>query len=269
MIQLKRVLMVGAQTTTTTFTTATTTLPTTTTTAPQFSLVEKARECKGAEKHLGRVATVAECAAKTSAFGAKFFIYGTNEFGTSRCNGQGCQCYAEVPGSLTCRTTHHRGYNLYKNTSPGWLPEGDRTRRNKYCMNRACSGGRCSESFNTSSLEVCAARVSANPKCGTDFNYGRNDGWCDCVPAGKSCHPASFNNYDTYSVAKVPHRTARSVSGSRDTWCSHNGAIHQNVPGCGRVCSDSRGNRGVKNQGTWGTNVPCSACPGAEWAGCH
>ena len=55
---------------------------------------------------------------------------------------------------------------------------------------------------------------------------------------------------------------------SPDAWCSHTGAVHQNIPGCGRVCSDMSGNRGVKSQGTWGANVPCSACPAADWPGC-
>ena len=50
-------------------------------------------------------------------------------------------------------------------------------------------------------------------------------------------------------------------------WCGHEGAIHQDVPGCGRVCSDSGGNRGVKSQNNW-PNAPCSACPAAKWASC-
>jgi len=52
-------------------------------------------------------------------------------------------------------------------------------------------------------------------------------------------------------------------------WCNHAGAVHQDVPGCGRVCSDAT-HRGVKNKHIWLpiANVPCSACPGAQWPGC-
>ena len=56
-----------------------------------------------------------------------------------------------------------------------------------------------------------------------------------------------------------PYKTA-----SPDGWCSHAGAVHQDVPGCGRVCSDAL-YRGVKNAGTWGPDVTCSACPSAQW----
>jgi len=53
-----------------------------------------------------------------------------------------------------------------------------------------------------------------------------------------------------------------------DGWCAHSGAIHQDTPSCGRVCSDRGGWRGVKNQGTWSSTVQCSACPEAQWSGC-
>jgi len=55
-----------------------------------------------------------------------------------------------------------------------------------------------------------------------------------------------------------------------DWWCSHAGGIHQDVPGCGRVCSDMT-HRGVKNKGTWKLHyqVPCSECYAANWPGCQ
>ena len=64
----------------------------------------------------------------------------------------------------------------------------------------------------------------------------------------------------------VPHQ----IPPGTDGWCTHTGAIHQNVPGCGRVCSDSTGNRGVFSMtGTdnW-PSAPCSACPDAMWSSC-
>jgi hypothetical protein len=59
-------------------------------------------------------------------------------------------------------------------------------------------------------------------------------------------------------------------------WCNNDHnilTIHQNVPGCGRVCSGvNMGSgdrlRGVFNDGSWSKSVPCSRCPLAEWPGC-
>ena len=66
--------------------------------------------------------------------------------------------------------------------------------------------------------------------------------------------------------------------GDSDGWCVDSDqtmphAVHQNPPECGRVCSkiDSATGlvtKGVKRDGTWSTDVPCSACLTAEWPGC-
>ena len=59
------------------------------------------------------------------------------------------------------------------------------------------------------------------------------------------------------------------IAPGADGWCSHAGAVHQDVPGCGRVCSDAT-HRGVKDKNIWApiANVPCSECPDAQWPGC-
>jgi len=59
------------------------------------------------------------------------------------------------------------------------------------------------------------------------------------------------------------------IAPGADGWCSHAGAVHQDVPGCGRVCSDAT-HRGVKDKNIWApiADVPCSVCPGAQWPGC-
>ena len=58
------------------------------------------------------------------------------------------------------------------------------------------------------------------------------------------------------------------VPPSSDSFCNFSYQVHQNIPGCGRVCSQSNNWRGVKRDGTWSQTVPCSACPGAQWPGC-
>ena len=52
--------------------------------------------------------------------------------------------------------------------------------------------------------------------------------------------------------------------GTADGWCGHANAVHQDVPGCGRICSDP-GSVGRKDKSTWGSwdkypgSVECTA----------
>ena len=52
------------------------------------------------------------------------FIFGTNDFGDDRCesNGKQCQCYCETSakdkGLVTCETSDHNGFRLYKFDTP-------------------------------------------------------------------------------------------------------------------------------------------------------
>jgi len=52
--------------------------------------------------------------------------------------------------------------------------------------------------------------------------------------------------------------------GTADGWCNHANAVHQDVPGCGRICSDPS-SVGRKNKNTWGSwdkypgSVECTA----------
>ena len=64
------------------------------------------------------------------------------------------------------------------------------------------------------------------------------------------------NNCETPTI---PHQIS---SGDADGWCWHDGiTVHQDVPGCGRICS-SPVNVGSKSDGTWGpwadTTVECA-----------
>ena len=72
-------------------------------------------------------------------------------------------------------------------------------------------------------------------------------------------------------VATPPYKIKQGTDG----WCrdANDLAVHQSPPSCGRVCSSidpTTGTitRGVYKEGTWSTEVPCSACPAAEWPGC-
>ena len=76
---------------------------------------------------------------------------------------------------------------------------------------------------------------------------------------------------ETLVVTTPPYQIKQGTDG----WCVdvNNLAVHQLPPSCGRVCSSvdpTTGTitRGVYKEGTWSTEVPCSACPAAEWPGC-
>ena len=100
----------------------------------------------------------------------------TNTDRTQKNDGASCAC-----GSATCSTAT--------------LIAG-----NNYCSNRICSGSTCTESVKKATLAECASAVISNVNCGNEFSYASDDGWCDCVPPGQSCVPASFGNYATYKI---------------------------------------------------------------------
>jgi len=61
----------------------------------------------------------------------------------------------------------------------------------------------------------------------------------------------------------IPHQIPRAAPGG---WCNHGNSVHQDVPGCGRICSDSN-TVGRKDKGTWGSwdAYPGSVeCPAAK-----
>lgn len=63
-------------------------------------------------------------------------------------------------------------------------------------------------------------------------------------------------------ITEIPHQ----IDGGSDGWCNHGNSVHQDVPGCGRICSDSN-TVGRKDKGTWGSwnAYPGSVdCPDAK-----
>ena len=63
-------------------------------------------------------------------------------------------------------------------------------------------------------------------------------------------------------ITEIPHQ----IDGGSDGWCNHGNSVHQDVPGCGRICSDSN-HVGRKDKGTWGSwnAYPGSVeCPAAK-----
>jgi hypothetical protein len=64
-------------------------------------------------------------------------------------------------------------------------------------------------------------------------------------------------------LEKIPHQ----IASSTDDWCWHDGkTVHQDVPGCGRICSSAThvGRKDKDNWGTWVDNKDNIDCPDAE-----
>ena len=73
-------------------------------------MVEEKKECIGSETNQGKMTSVSDCANACKG-NASMFIFGTNEFGQKRCDGDGCYCYCET--DKNCDMVSHNGYRLY------------------------------------------------------------------------------------------------------------------------------------------------------------
>jgi len=71
------------------------------------------------------------------------------------------------------------------------------------------------------------------------------------------------SNTSTSNTSTIPHH----ISQGTDGWCIGWGSIHQDVPGCGRICSNAT-HVGSKSDGTWGpwadNSTVASTCVGAK-----
>ena len=86
----------------------------------EWFLVGDRMECDGSNNALGSIPTIEECASNCNGQ-ASMFAYGTNDYGTSRCDSGGCKCLCETAASTegTCTEINHNGYRLYKYKSAG------------------------------------------------------------------------------------------------------------------------------------------------------
>ena len=78
-------------------------------------MVAEKTECSGSEIDKGQLTSVDDCASQCKGV-ASMFAFGTNDFGTNRCNDKGCSCYCETSATVegTCERVDHNGYRLYK-----------------------------------------------------------------------------------------------------------------------------------------------------------
>ena len=81
-----------------------------------YQLVALRAECEGKEIFKKTHLSLNACANACRGI-SQMFMYGTNQFGVTRCYGdKGCDCYCEMATSnYECnKQLHHGGYNLYK-----------------------------------------------------------------------------------------------------------------------------------------------------------
>jgi len=73
----------------------------------------------------------------------------------------------------------------------------------------------------------------------------------------------STSNTSTSNTYTIPHQIVLGADG----WCIGTDSVHQDVPGCGRICSSAI-NVGSKRDGTWGpwadNSAVASTCTGAK-----
>jgi len=68
------------------------------------------------------------------------------------------------------------------------------------------------------------------------------------------------SNTSTSNTYTIPHQ----IELGTDGWCKHSDAVHQDVPGCGRICSSAT-HVGSKQDDTWGPWADTTiACNGAK-----
>ena len=82
-----------------------------------WTKVADKKECGGSEKDTGTKKTLGECA-KSCREISSMFIYGTNDFGSTKCKTNGkedCPCYCETSSEDgKCQMVENEGYKLYK-----------------------------------------------------------------------------------------------------------------------------------------------------------
>ena len=87
--------------------------------ALEWELVSEKKECSGSEIGENGYNDVDDCASYCKGK-STMFAFGTNDFGTTRCYGDGCRCLCETSATKdgTCTTLDHDGYRLYKYKYP-------------------------------------------------------------------------------------------------------------------------------------------------------
>ena len=147
-------------------------------------------------------------------------------------------------------------------------PEDDNDRH--YCQfwkhkietEKKGTGKACSRANNHVIKTQWPTETTASKRIGTSFQNDPNPNTNENV-LNDPQHYKNIWDKATPLITEIPHQIPSAAPGG---WCNHRNSVHQDVPGCGRICSDSN-TVGRKDKGTWGSwnAYPGSVnCPAAK-----
>ena len=98
---------------------------------------------------------------------------------------------------------------------------------------------------------------TSNTSTDTSNTSTSNTSTSNTSTSNTSTSNTSTSNTSTSNTYTIPHQ----IELGTDGWCTDWGSVHQDVPGCGRICSNAT-HVGSKTDDTWGpwadTNIPCT-----------
>ena len=115
----------------------------------------------------------------------------------------------------------------------------------------------CVISSLTGFLVLDDSNVESNTSTSNTSTDTSNTSTSNTSTSNTSTSNTSTSNTSTSNTYTIPHQ----IELGTDGWCIGTDSVHQDVPGCGRICSSAT-NVGSKTDGTWGpwedTNIPCT-----------
>jgi len=115
----------------------------------------------------------------------------------------------------------------------------------------------CVISSLTGFLVLDDSNVESNTSTSNTSTDTSNTSTSNTSTSNTSTSNTSTSNTSTSNTYTIPHQ----IELGTDGWCIGTDSVHQDVPGCGRICSNAT-HVGSKRDGTWGpwedTNIPCT-----------
>ena len=115
----------------------------------------------------------------------------------------------------------------------------------------------CVISSLTGFLVLDDSNVESNTSTSNTSTSNTSTDTSNTSTSNTSTSNTSTSNTSTSNTYTIPHQ----IELGTDGWCIGTDSVHQDVPGCGRICSSAT-HVGSKTDGTWGpwadTNIPCT-----------
>ena len=149
-------------------------------------MVREKAECLGTEASIGHVSSIEYCARRCSTI-SNWFAFGTNDYGSNRCENEKCRCLCETISSSggSCKFTNHKGYRVYGYALLGNGIDDD-IDWELVANKKECTGNEYSEK-NFSTLSDCAKFCKTGTHKATMFAFGTNDYGTDRCYSDEKC----------------------------------------------------------------------------------